>query len=217
MSESTTRNRVWLPQLSRSLILLIAGLFITFSPNHDSLLGLLSLGAIALAVGFVIAWEAIAAGGGPGRDLGLAEAVAALVSGVLALIFSGTGAGTLLLITAIFAGSTGILELLRGILSRGKHPASRDWLTVGAMAAILAVIMVLLPADLARSWEVVDHGESVSGILTSQIIAVGLIGAWAILSGVFLFIAALSNKWAGEGKGSDQVEKKGASIAQANS
>lgn len=213
MSESTIRSRVWLPQLSRSLILLIAGLFITFSPNHDSLLGLLSLGIIALAIGLVIAWEAIAVGSGPGKSLGLAEAAAALVSAVLALSFSGTGAGTLLLITAIFAGSTGILELLRGILSRGKHPASRDWLTVGAMGAILAVIIVLLPVDLAKSWEVIDHGESVSGVLTSQIIAVGLIGAWAILSGVFLFIAALSSKWAGENKGFGQVEKEGASVA----
>ncbi len=204
---------LWLPQLLRCLVLIALGLFITFLPNHDSVLGMLVLGAIGIATGIAVIWESLAAGPGAGRGLGFLQAATSVLIGAFALLFSGSGVSSLLLATIVFAGTTGILELLRGVLSRGRHSAARDWLTVGVLTSILALIVVFIPADFARNWSVVDHGTTVSGVLDAQIVVVGLIGAWAILSGVFLFIAALSNKWAGENKGIGQVEKEGASVA----
>ena len=53
--------------------------------------------------------------------------------------------------------------------------AGRDWLVTGAMTAVLAVIFLLIPADV--------------------VLAVGLFGAYAVVIGVYLGIGAFTLKW----------------------
>ncbi|HEU4850489.1 MAG TPA: hypothetical protein VFS93_08765, partial [Terrimesophilobacter sp.] len=110
------------------------------------------------------------------------------------------GPGMLFLVVIAFAAVTGFLELYLGLRGRGRHPASREWLTLGVMTALLAIAVLIVPADYALPWSAEDKGVVVSGVLTSQIIVVGIIGAYAILVGVFLVIGGLSARWAAQEK-----------------
>jgi hypothetical protein len=73
---------------------------------------------------------------------------------------------------------------------------ARDWVTVGVLTALLAIAVLLVPADYAAPWTVVDGGVTATGILTSQIVVVGIVGAYAFLIGVYLVIGGLSARWA---------------------
>ena len=54
-------------------------------------------------------------------------------------------------------------------------------------------MFVLLPPDFRQQFV---GEQKVSGVLDSAIITVGLLGAYAAISAVFLVIAALSARWA---------------------
>ncbi|HNP16526.1 MAG TPA: hypothetical protein PKI99_08700, partial [Terrimesophilobacter sp.] len=71
----------------------------------------------------------------------------------------------------------------------------RDWIAVGVLTALLAIAVLLVPADYSLPWAATDAGAAASGVLTSQIIVVGIFGAYAILVGVYLAIGGLSSRW----------------------
>lgn len=195
MSELSTRAPYWPVQLVRAVPAIIVGLVITFSADHSATFGLVVFGVFALASGLVIGWGALLQDNRTRRSVALTQSVAASLSGIVALVFFDAGAGTLFLIVIAFAAVTGFLELYLGLLARGKDPLARDWIAAGVLTALLALAVLLVPADYAAPWSVADRGGSASGILTSQIIVVGIIGAYAFLLGVYLTIAGLSAKW----------------------
>lgn len=195
MSAESPRAPYWPAQLARAVPALIVGLVITFSADHTALFGLLTFGAFAILTGGVLAWGAGRLEERAWRLLSLTQAAVAVVLGAAALAWNSAGPGFLFLLLAIFAATTGFLELYLGLRARGRHPAARDWLTVGVMTALLAIAVLLVPADYALPWSSDDKGTLVSGVLTSQIIVVGILGAYAILVGVFLAIGGLSARW----------------------
>lgn len=196
MSAETTRAPYWPVPLVRAVPAVAVGLVITFSVDHTALFGLLTFGAFAVVTGAVIAWGAFRLDIRALRTISFVQAAVALAAGIAALVFCTTGPGTLFLVVIAFAAVTGFLELYLGLRARGRHPASREWLTLGIMTALLAIAVLLVPADYALPWSAEDKGVVVSGVLTSQIIVVGIVGAYAILVGVFLVIGGLSARWA---------------------
>ncbi|MEO7348904.1 MAG: hypothetical protein ABIW32_03440 [Terrimesophilobacter sp.] len=193
MSAETSRARYWPVLFARAVPALVVGLVITFSADHSSKFGLIVFGAFAVSSGAIMGWDALQFGK---RTVSLFQAIVTMVAGVAALVFNGAGAGTLFLIVISFAASTGFLELYRGLRARGSNPIARDWISVGVLTSALAIAVLLVPADYAAPWSVVDKGITVSGTLTSQIIVVGIVGAYAILLGVYLVIAGFSARWA---------------------
>lgn len=183
-------------QLARAVPALVVGLLITFSADHSAAFGLIVFGAFALATGLIIGWGAFRLEDRILRAVSIGHSIVAVLSGIAAMFFNATGAGTLFLIVMTFAAVTGFLELYQGLRARGTLAEARDWVTVGALTAVLAIAVLLVPADYAAPWSVVDKGVTASGVLTSQIVVVGIIGAYAFLIGVYLVIAGLSARWA---------------------
>lgn len=196
MSAVTARDRHWPVQLARAVPALVVGLVITFSADHSSAFGLIVFGAFAVPSGAIVGWGALRSDDRGYRALSLVQATVTVLSGIAAIVFSATGAGTLFLIVMTFAAITGFLELYIGLRARGRDPLARDWITAGVLTAMLALAVLLVPADYATPWHVVDKGVTASGILTSQVIVVGIVGAYAVLLGVYLVIGGLSARWA---------------------
>lgn len=192
MPVAPTRDQYWPVQLARAVPALVVGLIITFSADHSSAFGLIVFGAFAVTTGVIIGWGARRI---VKRVVLLVQAIVAVLAGVGALVFNATGAGTLFLIVISFAAVTGFLELYQGLKTRGRDPMARDWVTAGVLTALLAIAVFLVPADYAAPWNVVGKDGTATGILTSEIVVVGIIGAYAILLGVYLVIAGLSARW----------------------
>ena len=112
--------------------------------------------------------------------------------GVLALTLQAGGLPFFLYIVSVWAAITGFLELYLGLRGRRRTPAARDWIWAGALTALFAVVVVMLPPDLNQQF---TGTEGVTGVLTASVIAVGAFGAYAAIVGVYLVIGALSLKW----------------------
>lgn len=195
MSAVPARAPYWPTQLARAVPAVAVGLVITFSADHSALFGLITFGVFALATAIVIGWGSLRLEERSLRLVSMIQAIVAALCGIGALVFSGQGSGALFLALIIFAAATGFIELYLGLRGRERHPASRDWLTVGVLTAILAIAVLLVPADYALPWSVAEGESVVSGVLTSQIVLVGIFGAYAVLVGVYLVIGGLSARW----------------------
>jgi uncharacterized membrane protein HdeD (DUF308 family) len=200
VSAVSARFAYWPVALVRAIPAVAVGLVITFSADHTALFGLVTFGAFALVSGAILAWGAFRIEDRVLRGIALVQAAIAVVCGVVALVFCTSGAGTLFLVVVSFAAGTGFLELYLGLRARKRHPSSRDWTAAGVMTALLALAVLLVPADYALPWHAEDKGVEVNGVLTSEIIVVGIIGAYAILLGVYLAIGGLSARWAAQEK-----------------
>ncbi|AYG03522.1 hypothetical protein D7I44_08225 [Gryllotalpicola protaetiae] len=80
---------------------------------------------------------------------------------------------------SVWALLTGVAELYGGWRARrapAQASAARDRLLVGGLTVVLAIVYLVIPAE--------------------HRLAVGLLGAYAIVIGVYLAIGALSLKWA---------------------
>ena len=168
----------WLVPVLRAVPAIVVGLGITFTEDHSPRIGLIAFGAFALVTGVIILvgsrrlpQDRVV------RGVFVAQGAIAVASGVAAVMLWASGIGVLLLIVTVYAALTGVLELYAGLRLRGAA-AARDWLTIGACTAVAAIVFVLTPPD--------------------SILVVGLVGAYGIILGVFLLIAGLSLKWAGE-------------------
>ncbi len=170
------RTPFWVVPVVRGLLALVPAAVITFSPNHSPDLGLVVFGAWAIASGLVVgalSMRLLAARGI--RSLFVVNAVVTVVAGLLAVTVPG-GLPFLLYLVSVWAAVTGFVELYAGLRSRGRTPAARDWIAVGAFTAVLAVVFLLLPPD--------------------AVTAVGLLGGYLVILGVFLLIGGFSLKWA---------------------
>lgn len=177
---ATSRKGVapyWPVPLTRAVVALMVGLAVTFHADHSPTVGLYALGVLALGGGLVIAVL------GRGRiadrtaarmlaGQGILSAVIGAISIALAIV--GAGLGSLLLLATLFAVLTGALEAYAGL--RTRRTVGRDWLVVGIGTIVFALVLLIAPLD--------------------SIAVVGFIGAYAMILGVFLAIAALSLKWA---------------------
>ena len=187
---TTPPVRSWLLVLLRAATAAVLALVVTFSTEHSPQLGLVTLAVFAAVSGGILIVGALR--GGLERSL-LAVGLALLLGALAAVLLVGAGVAALLFLVSVVFGVTGILELGIGLRSRA-NAASRDWIFVGALGAVLAIAALLVPADYRQVITLADPDKVVPD-LTASTIVVGLLGAyWAIVA-VYLAIAGLSLRW----------------------
>lgn len=184
----------WILSAGRALLALALGLVITFTTGHTAAFGLVAFGVFAVVSGSLMAVGSFGPRSEPiARTAFRAQAVVTVVAGIAALAVPGGGMGYLIWILSGWAIVAGALELVSGIRARGRAAAWTDWLTVGGLTAVLGAAVLIVPPDIADRF---TGDKGVEGLLTSPIIVVGMLGAWAIVTGVLLAIAAASPKQA---------------------
>jgi uncharacterized membrane protein HdeD (DUF308 family) len=182
----------WILSAGRAFLALALGLVITFTAGHTAAFGLVTFGAFAVLSGLLLAAGSFGRRAERiSRTSFRAQAVVTIVAGIAALVLPGGGIGYLVWILSGWAIVSGALELVSGIRARGRVDAWTDWLTVGGLTVLLGAIVLIIPPDIADRF---TGDKGVEGLLTSPIIVVGLLGGWAIVTGVLLAIAAASPK-----------------------
>lgn len=166
-------TRYWTLPVARAIVAFVPAAVITFNADHSAPFGLLVFGAFALVNGLVtvlLSWKTVT--DRKDRRIFLIQGAVGVVAGVLALTVPAGGLGFFLYIVSVWAAVTGVLELYTGIRVRGRGQVARDWLIVGALTAVLALVFLLLPPH--------------------AVVAVGLLGAYLVIIGVYLVIAGVS-------------------------
>ena len=179
----------WYLPLLRAVPALILAVVVTFTPDHSSPLGLIALGGYGLVAGAVIVWGGVRSKGIE-RAILVAQGGILAAVGIIALVSTGGGLPYLIFLVSSVAAITGFLELYLGL--RGG-PLRRDRLFVGAVTALLALGVLIVPPGLEQTTTGVDGP---TGVLTASTIVVGALGAYLAVIGVYLVIAGLSMKWA---------------------
>ena len=170
------RAQYWAVPVVRGILALVPTVVVTFSPNHSPALGLMVFGVWAVVSGLVVGALSLRSTVERGiRSLFAVNAVVTAVAGILALTVPG-GLPFLLYLVSVWAAVTGIVELFAGLRARGRTPAARDWIAVGAFTAVLALVYLVLPLD--------------------AVSAVGVLGGYFAIIGVYLIIGGFSLKWA---------------------
>ena len=163
-----TLSRSWWMLLLRGLVAIAFGV-LTFARPGITLASLvLVFGAFALADGVLGAWTALThRHDGENRWLLLLGGLAGIGVGVLTLFEPGITAVALLFYTAIWAITTGVLEIVAAI--RLRHEMQGEWMLVlaGLCSVAFGVLLMARPGDgaLAVLW---------------------LIGSYALLFGLLL-------------------------------
>lgn len=187
------QDRYWLVPIGRAVVALIATAIITFAADHSAHLGLVVFGGFAILTGLVMAllnWSTLR----PGvlRTLFSISGLVSVVLGVLAFLLQDGGLGWFLSLVSAWAAITGFIELYASLRSRGNRAVSRDWLTMGALTAILAIVFLVIPPDIVQHFTGPDKIERT---LTSSVILVGAFGAYCAIVCVYLAIGGLSLRW----------------------
>lgn len=181
----------WVAPLARALPALVLGLLITFSQDHSSILGLISFGVFAVITAAILLASALRADAGL-RGTVLLQGIFTAIAGIAALVLPGGGIGYLVYVVSGWAIVAGAIETVNGIRYRKARPAARDWLLTGVLTLLLGLAFLLVPQGLSESYGFEEKGQEVSGVITADIVLVGMLGAWAIIVGVQLVIAAIT-------------------------
>lgn len=180
----------WIAQLARGVLALGLGISITLTLEHSPLFGLLTFGAFAVLTGGVLLLASLrSAYAGRMRPAFLVQALATLAAGIVAFAVPTGGVAFLAFLVGAWAIVTGLLEGASGILMRSALPLARDWIITGALTVVLGVVAFALPPDFVQAF---SGEKGNSGTLTSSVILIGVIGAWAILVGVLQVISAVT-------------------------
>ncbi|MFC5930587.1 hypothetical protein D6T64_16685 [Cryobacterium melibiosiphilum] len=177
---SAALPRYWTVPIGRAVVALVATAVITFNRDHSAAFGLLVFGGYALISGLLLivaSWRTLA--DARDRQLFVVQGFVGVLAGALALGFAGGGLGFFLYLVSVWGAVTGFLELYSGLRRRRAAPvgvSTRDWMSMGGLTAVLALAFLLLPPN--------------------TVVAVGLLGAYLAVFGIFLVIGGLSLKWA---------------------
>ena len=166
-------TRYWTVPVARAIVAFVPAAVITFNADHSADFGLIVFGAFALVSGLItglLSWKTVT--DARDRSIFAIQGVVGVLAGVLALAMNTGGLGFFLYIVSVWAAVTGALELYTGIRIRGRVQVARDWLVVGSLTAVLALVFLLLPPH--------------------AVVAVGLLGAYLVIIGVYLVIAGVS-------------------------
>lgn len=183
----------WYAILARAIPAIVLSVVVTLSADHSVSFGMLTLGLFGAATGAIILVFVLRSPvRGIERGIGITSGLIAALVGVAALASPGSSLSLFILLITSFAAITGFLELYLGLRVRKTSTAGRDHVFAGALTILLALVVLLIPADFVQPF---TGPDGVARELTASIIIVGVLGAyWAIL-GVYLVIAGLSLKW----------------------
>ncbi len=193
LDAAAQRKAYWPVPIVRAVPTAALAIWITFSADHSALLGLVSFGVFGVVTGIVeivLAWLRLR--GTRAFPFVVAQGVITIVTGALALIAPNAGTRYLFIVLIVFAVLTGVLELYVGVSNRGRHVASIDWITVGAITVAAAIAIVIIPQDYSQTFH---DPDGVDRTLDAGVIMVGVLGGYAAIVTVYLLIAGLSAKW----------------------
>jgi uncharacterized membrane protein HdeD (DUF308 family) len=190
---TATSTHYWIISLVRAALALVIGLFIAFDPDHSPTVGFTAIGIFALLSGVAIAVAAARVAPSPFARLLLgAEAFVFDAGGLIAILLRDRSTTVLLILGTVIFALAGILELVNGLVSR-PHSARREWIFVGAITSLLALVFLLTPDHFVQHF---TGPDGVARSLTASVVVVGVFGAYAVIAGVYLAIAGLSQFWA---------------------
>jgi uncharacterized membrane protein HdeD (DUF308 family) len=169
---------------------LALGLTITLTLEHTPAFGFLTFGVFALLSAAVLLLAGLRSAY-PGRMRGafLGQAVVTLAAGVLALASPGADVVIFAILVGSWALVTGLLEAGSGFRARSFAPLARDWAIAGGLTVVLGGVTLLLPPDFVQAF---SGEKGNAGVLTSSVILIGVVGAWAIIIGVLQCISAVT-------------------------
>lgn len=180
----------WLIPALRAVVALAVGFAITFTPAHSAAFGLVSFGLFAVVAGAIVTAGAFGdRTERRSRGLFVIQGILTVIAGIGALALPEGGVHYFVWVVSAWAVVTGALELVSGIRARARVSAARDWIILGGLTLILAIAFLVVPPDYSQA---LGGIEQIKGELTASVVLVGMFGAWAIVAGVLLGIAAVS-------------------------
>jgi len=203
-------------QLARAAFAALAAVMITFSPDHSAAVGMAVFSGFAIATGLVLllsVWLVYPAGRRwQAGALGAVTLLAGMVGG-LAPMRTVTG---FFVIVITWALASGILEVVagwRGLSGRtarreiapgvadarpaapaGPRSESRDAIVAGAVTLLLGVALLFVQPAYALDYTIEEAHQTFT--LTGITIGVGVFGAYAAITAVYLGIAGFSPRTA---------------------
>ena len=185
----------WYAPLLRAVPAAALACVITFSGGfYTPEYGLASFGGYAIVagiLGIILSFRALTRG--VNRNLFLVQAIVSIVAGAGALIGVKGGLPVLILVVGPWAVLTGLIEVFAGVRVRGKRAVARDWIFVGAVTVVLALVTFLIPPDYSQHYNA--PGDGGARILNTSVMIVGALGVYGAIVAVYLAIAAFSLKW----------------------
>lgn len=178
----TVREVLW----AFALLSALAGLLITFSPDHSATIGLKTLSGFLTATALLsIAASWIVAK--PGwRWPWMLIVTVNMIAGAVAYMPAVDNANGYFVVTLVWAALLAIVLFAWGAqLRKAGSPRSRDAFFLSGLSALLAIALAIVPWHGAWPWQ----AEGDSGTLTGITVGVGLFGAYAAIAAVYLAIA----------------------------
>lgn len=191
-------SAAWLLPAVRAVPVLALAALITFSADHSARLGLVAFAcwAVVDAVVTLLAVRRAAVGRPTDAPAAVRRLVAlrsgwGLLAGIAAALLAAVAPAAVALQAVVIAWAlvAGGLEIAAGLGARRAVPGAGDRLFQGALAVLLAVVTAVVPVEFRADFSGVEGN---TGVLTAAIVQVGLLGAWAAVSGLFLVIGAVS-------------------------
>jgi hypothetical protein len=182
----------WYAPLARAIPAAALACVITFAGGfYTPEYGLASFGGYAIVIGVLGALLALRAQSrGVLRTVFLIQAVVSLAAGVAALIGMRGGLPVLLVVVALWGIVAGFLELYAGIRSRRTRAVARDWIFIGALTVLFAVVCLVIPPDYVQHYNA--PGDGGARILNASVMVVGAMGIYGAVVAVYLAIAGFS-------------------------
>jgi hypothetical protein len=195
----------WYAPLARAVPAAALACVITFAGGfYTPEYGLASFGGYAILVGVLGAFLAARAlSAGVLRTVFLIQAIVSVVAGVAALIGMHGGLPVLLVVAALWGIIAGFLELYAGIRSGRRRAVARDWIFIGALTVLFAVVCLVIPPDYVQHYNA--PGDGGARVLNASVMVVGALGIYGAVATVYLAIAGFSLRF-----GASAVAKDGA-------
>lgn len=195
----------WYAPLARAIPAAALACVITFAGGfYTPEYGLASFGGYALVVGVlgaVLSLRLLASG--VLRTVFLIQGVVSVAAGVVALLGLHGGLPVLLVVVALWGVVSGFLELYAGIRSRRRRAVARDWIFIGALTVLFAVVCLVIPPGYVQHYNA--PGDGGARILNASVMIVGALGIYGAIVAVYLAIAGFSLRF-----GASALTKDGA-------
>jgi hypothetical protein len=195
----------WYAPLARAIPAAALACVITFAGGfYTPEYGLASFGGYALVVGVLGAFLSVRTlSAGVLRTVFLIQAAISVAAGIAALVGMSGGLPVLLVVVALWGVIAGALEFYAGIRTRRARAVGRDWIFIGALTVLLAVVCLVIPPDFVQHYNA--PGDGGSRILNASVMVVGTLGIYGTVAAVYLAIAGFSLRF-----GATSASKDGA-------
>jgi hypothetical protein len=196
----------WYAPLARAVPAAALACVITFAGGfYTPEYGLASFGGFAIVTGLLgILLSARVLARDASRTLFLIQSVVSVAAGIGALVGMNGGLPVLLVVISLWGVVTGFLELFAGIRVRRGRAVGRDWIFIGGLTILLAVVALVIPPDYVQHYNA--PGDGGSRVLNTSVMIVGALGVYGAIAAVYLAIAGFSLRWGGAAASKDGAE-----------